>query len=106
MARAWTGLASAYAALAEMDGYPDGLQASREAAARKAVELDPAYAAAHAELATFYMDSGEPDRARAEFNKALDLNPGPPTCWRSTPAGPPTSASRSKASKRPIARSD
>ena len=76
MARAWTGLASAYAALAEMDGYPDALQASRETAARKAVELDPAYAAAHAELATFYMDSNQPDRARAEFNRALDLNPG------------------------------
>ena len=48
---------------------------SREAAARKGVELDPGYAR-RMRLATYYMDSGEPDRAEAEFDKALDLNPG------------------------------
>jgi tetratricopeptide (TPR) repeat protein len=76
LARAWTGLAMAYASLAEMTGYPVDLPRAREAAARKAVELDPADAQAHAALATHYMDAGDPARAEAEFDKALSLNPG------------------------------
>ena len=74
--RAWTGLATAYAGLAEIEGYPDEVVAEREAAARKAVELDPGDAQAHAALATDYMDAGETARAEAEFDKALALNPG------------------------------
>ena len=74
--RAWTGLATAYAGLAEIEGYPEPLVTEREAAARKAVELDPADAQAHAALATYYMDAGDTARAEAEFDKALALNPG------------------------------
>ena len=75
-ARTWTGLAMAYGGLAETTGYPADLLKSREAAARKAVDLDPGDAQAHAALATHYMDVGDPARAKAEFDKALSLNPG------------------------------
>jgi pentatricopeptide repeat protein len=76
LARAWTGLAETYAGLAEMAGYPADLQAARQAAAQKAVALDPADASAHAALATYYMDTGDAARAESEFSKALRLNPG------------------------------
>lgn len=76
LARAWTGLAMAYSGLAEMTGYPPELARAREEAARKAVELDPSDAQAHAALATHYMDAGDPARAEAEFDQALQLNPG------------------------------
>ena len=75
-ARAWTGLAVTYAGLADMEEYPADIQNAREAAARKAVTLDPADAQAHAALATYYMDSGDTARGEAEFEKALRLNPG------------------------------
>jgi TolB-like protein/class 3 adenylate cyclase/Tfp pilus assembly protein PilF len=75
-ARAWTGLAVTYAGLADMRDYPADIQQAREAAARKAVALDPADAQAHAALATYYMDIGETARGEAEFEKALRLNPG------------------------------
>ena len=76
LARAWTGLALTYGGLAEMTGYPADLEAARQAAAQKAVTLDPADASAHAALATYYMDTGDAARAEAEFDKALRLNPG------------------------------
>ena len=75
-ARAWTGLAVTYAGLADMEEYPANIQNAREAAARKAVTLDPGDAQAHAALATYYMDTGDAARAEAEFDKALRLNPG------------------------------
>ena len=56
-------------------GYPADIQQAREAAARKGVALDPADAQAHAALATYYMDSGDPARAEAEFDKALRPEP-------------------------------
>ncbi|MFO1047258.1 MAG: FlgO family outer membrane protein [Geminicoccaceae bacterium] len=76
LARAWTGLALTYGGLAEMTGYPADLEAARQAAAQKAVTLDPADASAHAALATYYMDTGDAARAEGEFDKALRLNPG------------------------------
>ncbi|MFL5338321.1 MAG: adenylate/guanylate cyclase domain-containing protein [Geminicoccaceae bacterium] len=75
-ARAWTGLAVTYASLADMKNYPADIRQAREAAARKAVALDPADAQAHAALATYYMDNGDTARGEAEFDKALRLNPG------------------------------
>ena len=75
-ARAWTGLAMTYAGLAEMTGYPAEIEAERRAAAERAVALDPADAAAHAALATYFMDTGDAPRAKEEFAKALRLNPG------------------------------
>jgi tetratricopeptide (TPR) repeat protein len=75
-ARAWAGLSLTYGDLAETAGYPPRLQEAREAAARKAIEFDPADAEAHAALAAFYMDIGDAARAEAEFDRALALNPG------------------------------
>jgi TolB-like protein/class 3 adenylate cyclase/Tfp pilus assembly protein PilF len=75
-ARAWTGMATAYSGLAEMEGYPAEMVQAREAAARKAVMLDPADAQAHAALATHFMDAGDPARAESEFDRALSLTPG------------------------------
>lgn len=75
LSRSWSGLAAAHGDLAALEGYPPERQAAREAAARKAVELDPADPAAHTALAAVYVDKGEPARAQAEFDKALTLNP-------------------------------
>ena len=73
--RGWSGLAAAHGDLSALEGYPPEREAAREAAARKAIELDPDDAVAHAVMATVYVDKGEPERARAEFGKALALNP-------------------------------
>jgi TolB-like protein/class 3 adenylate cyclase len=75
-ARAWTGLALTYGSLAEMEGYPQDMQQLRLTAAQKAIDLDPSDGAAHAALATYYMDTGDSPRAESEFDKALRLNPG------------------------------
>lgn len=49
----------------------------REAVYRweRAVELDPAYAAAHNNLAIAYEQQGELDKARGAYEQALELEP-------------------------------
>jgi TolB-like protein/DNA-binding winged helix-turn-helix (wHTH) protein/Tfp pilus assembly protein PilF len=76
-ASAYAGKAIAYNLLGDYDEIP-GSQAgpSAEAAARHALELDPALAAAHAALAfTLWKYSWDWEGAEAEFQKALELNP-------------------------------
>ena len=41
----------------------------------RAAELDPSYAAAHNNLAIAYEHEGELDRARAAYEKAIELEP-------------------------------
>ncbi len=74
-AQAWAALSMALGDLAEIEGYPEQVQDAREAAAHKAVELDPLDPTAHVALATVYMDSGNAPRAQAEFDSAFDINP-------------------------------
>jgi TolB-like protein/class 3 adenylate cyclase len=74
-ARAWTGLAWAYFVLRGfVEDTPDLRQAGMDAA-RRAVELDPADAEAHAALAHMLGATGDFAGVEAEFDKALGLNP-------------------------------
>jgi TolB-like protein/Flp pilus assembly protein TadD len=85
-ALAYSGLSDSYAllaaqaALAPAEAYPAAL-----AAARKAIELDPALAEGHASLAhaEFHMDDFE--AAEREFGRAIELKPNyvPAYQWRS-----------------------
>lgn len=53
----------------------------REAVYRwqRAVEIDPSYAEAYNDLAVAYEHEGELDKARASYEKALQLAPGNPS---------------------------
>jgi TolB-like protein/DNA-binding winged helix-turn-helix (wHTH) protein/Tfp pilus assembly protein PilF len=76
-AGAYAGKAIAYNLLGDYDEIP-GSQAgsSAEAAARRALELDPSLAAAHAALAfALWKYSWDWKTAEAEFQKSLTLNP-------------------------------
>lgn len=74
-ARAWAGLAWAYIQLrGSVEDTPELRQAAMDAA-RRAVELDPADAEAHAALATMIGAKGDLAGAEVEFDRALDLNP-------------------------------
>jgi serine/threonine-protein kinase len=76
-AGAYAGKAIAYNLLGDYDEIP-GSQAgpSAEAAARRALELDPALAAAHSALAfALWKYSWDWKTAEAEFQKSLALNP-------------------------------
>jgi len=76
-AGAYAGKAIAYNLLGDYDAIP-GSQAgpSAEAAARRALELDPSLAAAHAALAfALWKYSWDWKTAEAEFQKSLTLNP-------------------------------
>jgi TolB-like protein/DNA-binding winged helix-turn-helix (wHTH) protein/tetratricopeptide (TPR) repeat protein len=76
-ARAYAGKAIAYNLLGDYDEIP-GRQAgpSAEAAARRALELDPTLAAAHSALAfALWKYSWDWKTAEAEFQKSLTLNP-------------------------------
>jgi Tfp pilus assembly protein PilF len=42
----------------------------------RAVQIDPTYAAAHNNLAIAYEHEGELDKARAAYEKAVELEPG------------------------------
>ncbi len=74
-ARAWTGIAETW----DVFGYthrrpvPDAYEKSK-AAARKALELDPDLADAHAVLAHATMLTGDPRRAEQGFRRALELD--------------------------------
>jgi len=76
-ARAYAGKAIAYNLLGDYDAIP-GSQAgpSAESAARRALELDPSLASAHAALAfALWKYSWDWKTAEAEFQKSLTLNP-------------------------------
>ncbi|MBM3776711.1 MAG: tetratricopeptide repeat protein [Acidimicrobiia bacterium] len=45
----------------------------------RAVEIDPTYAEAYNDLAVAYEHAGELDKARAAYEKALELAPGSPS---------------------------
>jgi TolB-like protein/DNA-binding winged helix-turn-helix (wHTH) protein/Flp pilus assembly protein TadD len=76
-ARAYVGLASAYAALGTVFvGAPASETRPKVInAARKALELDPDLADAHVLLADIYMRQWKWAEAEAEYRSALDLNP-------------------------------
>jgi TolB-like protein len=75
-ALAYAGLADAYGVLSSYTGDPNDLIPKSNAAAQKALELDPTLARAHAVLglnkSSYNWDSSGAD---AEFRKALDLDP-------------------------------
>jgi TolB-like protein len=80
-ARAWAGLADAYAVLPAYDANAsarDAMPRAREAATR-ALDLDPNLAEAHASLGfvTFTFD-WNPDGALEQFARAVELNPSHP----------------------------
>ncbi|HTS01729.1 MAG TPA: tetratricopeptide repeat protein, partial [Thermoanaerobaculia bacterium] len=74
-AKAWTGIAETW----DVFGYtnrrpvPDAYEKAK-AAARKALELDPDLADAHAVLAHATMLTGDPRAAEREFKRALELD--------------------------------
>ena len=80
-AKAWAGLAGAHAALAVYhDGGEAALLASAEAS-RKAVELAPDLAEAHAARAVYCSARERFDEAAREFERAIVLNPGLFEAW-------------------------
>ena len=78
LSRAWTGLAHAYAIRADFAASPDeAVLLGRQGldAATRAVQADPADAEAHAALGNAVGAAGDLARAKAEYEKALALNP-------------------------------
>lgn len=76
-ARAWAGLADAYAVLAFYDYLPPGeAYPNAKSAARHALAIDETLAEAHASLGyiTLYHD-WDATRAETEFRRAIELNP-------------------------------
>ncbi len=75
-ARAWAALSGAYALL-YWDGRPSAhsWNALQGEAARRAVELDPDLAVAHARLAQYYFNVGDRDRSRNHLERAKALDP-------------------------------
>jgi TolB-like protein/DNA-binding winged helix-turn-helix (wHTH) protein/Tfp pilus assembly protein PilF len=74
-ARAWAMLASAYAISTHWAEDPAEAHRLYEEAASRAVELDPLDAEAHAGLGMALARHSHPERAKAEFEEALRLNP-------------------------------
>lgn len=76
-APAYLGLANAYDSLSPIfvGGNPAELRPKIIAAARKALELDPDIAEAHAYLGEMYQDQWRWGDAEAEYKRALELNP-------------------------------
>ena len=78
-ARAWAALAGAYSLLAwEGKTFAKDLQTRQGEAARKAVELDPDLAVAHARLAQFYYGSKDYKKAGEHRLRAVALDPDDP----------------------------
>jgi TolB-like protein/DNA-binding winged helix-turn-helix (wHTH) protein/Tfp pilus assembly protein PilF len=75
-ARAWAALAGAYSMLG-WDGQTSNkdLQVRQGEAARKAVELDPRLAVAHARLAQFYYETEDYKKAQEHEREAVALDP-------------------------------
>jgi TolB-like protein/Tfp pilus assembly protein PilF/tRNA A-37 threonylcarbamoyl transferase component Bud32 len=80
-ARAWTGLADAYAVLAlNYWGPPGDYFARAKAAALRAVELDSTIAEAHASLATVsFLYDRNWGAAEQAFHRAIEIDPNYPT---------------------------
>jgi TolB-like protein len=76
LARAWAELAVAHNMSVDFGLEPTAAQAASLSAAQRAVALDPMDANAHSILAHMLGMSGEFDRAKAQFDAALSLNPG------------------------------
>lgn len=75
-ATAWAILAGAYALMAADAGSAaPGWRAKQGEAARRAVELEPGLAAAHARLGQFYFQTGDRERGEAHFQRATTLDP-------------------------------
>ena len=75
-ARAWAALAGAYSMLGwNGQTYTKDLQAKQGEAARKAVELDPYLAVAHARLAQFYYETEDYKKAEEHEREAVALEP-------------------------------
>ena len=93
-ALAYSGLADAYAVLTSYTGDPNDLIPKSNAAAQKALELDPTLARAHAVLGlnkssyAWDFSGGE-----AEFRKALELDPSDATAHSGFPLNSPPSVS-------------
>lgn len=75
-ARAYSGLADTHLLLADHGDVPQAKAlADAEAAALKALELDPQLAEAHASLGLILGNQNKREEAKAEFEKALALDP-------------------------------
>ena len=75
-ARAWAALSGAYSLLAwEGETFNKDLQIRQGEAARKAVELDPRLAVAHARLSRFYYDTRDYEKAVEHEREAAALDP-------------------------------
>ena len=79
-ASAYTGLADAYGTLTSYGGDPNDFFPKSDAAAKKALELDPTLAHPHAVLGANKMQyTWDFSGGEAEFRKALDLDPSDAT---------------------------
>ena len=78
-ALAYSGLADAHSVLIGYGGDPSENLLQSNAAARKALELDPTLAHAHAILASNAMEALHIDEGLAEYKKALELDPNDAT---------------------------
>jgi tetratricopeptide (TPR) repeat protein len=78
-ALAYSGLADAYLVLITNGGTPGEDYPKANAAARKALELDPTLAHPHAVLATIEMEDWDFAGGEAEYKKALELDPNDAT---------------------------
>jgi TolB-like protein/Tfp pilus assembly protein PilF len=84
-ARAWAALAGAYSLLAwSGQTLSKDLQAKQGEAARKAVELDPHLAVAHARLAQFYYEISDYKKGGEHGREAAALDPDDPLVLGST----------------------
>jgi tetratricopeptide (TPR) repeat protein len=96
-ALAYSGLADVYAVLPGYGGTPNEDYPKSNAAARKALELDPTLADPHAVLGSNEMDyDWDFGGGEAEFKKALELNPNDATAhqWYALAIGPIGGGSR------------
>ena len=75
LARAWVGLAWARGWTARFGADPETARRGREEAARRALELDPSDAEAHAAMTVALGAAGRFSQAEAELDKALSLGP-------------------------------
>jgi len=74
-APAWAGYADCFSFLVMYADPVPGYQKEARSASKKALELDPSLAEAHASCGLAYLISNDFDAAEAEFEKALELNP-------------------------------
>jgi len=74
-APAWAGYADCFSFLVMYADPVPGYQKQARSASKKALELDPGLAEAHASRGLAYLVSNDFDAAEAEFEEALELNP-------------------------------